>query len=89
VFATLDGSVVAGQSEPRLAPGCHRAEPAPVMLHAEAHACSALIAVGVDVLTVSRRLVHGTPAFTLSVWHLFDNTDAAAARAIEAAFAGA
>jgi integrase len=62
----------------------------PVMLHSLRHAhASALIAAGIDVLTISRRLGHGTPAFTLSVYgHLFSNTDAAAARAIDAAFGG-
>jgi hypothetical protein len=35
-------------------------------------------------LTISRRLGHGTPAFTLATYgHLFANTDAAAAQAIE------
>lgn len=59
----------------------------PVMFHALRHShASALIAAGVDVLTISRRLGHGTPAFTLTVYgHLFSNTDAAAARAIDAA----
>jgi integrase len=47
---------------------------------------SALIAAGVDPLTISRRLGHGTPAFTLATYgHLFAGTDAAAATAIEAA----
>jgi hypothetical protein len=41
---------------------------------------------GIDVVTVSRRLGHGSPAITLSVYaHLF-KTDQAAAAAIEAAF---
>jgi integrase len=46
---------------------------------------SALIAAGVDPLTISRRLGHGTPAFTLSVYgQIYAKTDAAAA-AIDAA----
>ena len=51
-----------------------------VGLHGLRHAhASALIAAGVDVLTISRRLGHATPAFTLAVYgHLFENTDAAA-----------
>lgn len=59
----------------------------PVMFHALRHShASALIAARVDVLTISRRLGHGSPAFTLTVYgHLFSNTDAAAAQAIEAA----
>jgi hypothetical protein len=45
-----------------------------------------LIAAGVDPLTISRRLGHGTPAFTLATYgHLFANTDAAAAAAIDIA----
>jgi integrase len=57
-----------------------------VGLHALRHShASALIAAGVDPLTISRRLGHGTPAFTLAVYgHIFANTDAAAARAIDA-----
>jgi integrase len=57
-----------------------------VGLHALRHShASALIAAGVDPLTISRRLGHGTPAFTLAVYgHIFANTDAAAAKAIDA-----
>ena len=64
------------------------AERARVVLNALRHShASALIAAGVDVLTISRRLGHGSPAFTLTVYgHLFSNTDAAAARAIDATF---
>jgi integrase len=48
---------------------------------------SALIAAGVDVLTISRRLGHGSPTVTLNVYgHLFSNTDDIAAQAIEGAF---
>jgi 2-methylisocitrate lyase-like PEP mutase family enzyme len=47
---------------------------------------SALIAAGVNIVTVSRRLGHGSPAITLTVYaHLFTNTDTTAATAIEAA----
>lgn len=58
-----------------------------VMFHALRHShASALLAAGVDVVTVSRRLGHGSPAITLGVYaHRFGSTDAAAARAIEAA----
>jgi integrase len=49
---------------------------------------STLIASGLDVLTISRRLGHGSPAITLSVYgHLF-KTDHRAAQGMEAAFAG-
>ncbi|MBV9859868.1 MAG: tyrosine-type recombinase/integrase [Alphaproteobacteria bacterium] len=62
-----------------------------IMFHALRHShASALIAARLDVVTVSRRLGHGSPAITLSVYaHAFAsaNTDATAARAIEAAMA--
>lgn len=58
-----------------------------VMFHALRHShASALIASGLDVLTISRRLGHGSPVVTLNTYaHLFEKTDAAAATAIEAA----
>jgi len=57
-----------------------------VMFHALRHShASALIASGLDVVTVSRRLGHGTPMVTLTVYaHLFEKTDLTAASAIEA-----
>lgn len=49
---------------------------------------SQLIAAGLDVLTVSRRIGHASPAITLDVYgHMFRNTDARAAEILEAAFA--
>jgi integrase len=56
-----------------------------IMFHALRHSHdSALIAAGLDVVAVSRRLGHGSAAITLSVYaHAFNKTDAAAARAIE------
>ena len=58
-----------------------------VMFHALRHShASALIAGGLDVLTVSRRLGHGSPVVTLTIYaHLFDKTDTKAATMIEAA----
>jgi integrase len=58
-----------------------------VMFHAMRHShASALIAAGLDVVTISRRLGHGSPAITLGVYaHVFGETDQAAARAIDAA----
>jgi integrase len=53
------------------------------------HACrhshaSALIAAGIDVVSVSRRLGHSSPVITLGTYaHLFRETDTAAAEAIE------
>ena len=53
------------------------------------HACrhshaSALIAAGIDVVSVSRRLGHSSPVITLGTYaHLFQSTDTRAAEAIE------
>ena len=57
-----------------------------VSFHALRHShASALIAAGVDVLTISRRLGHGSAAITLTVYgHLFSDTDDRAASAINA-----
>jgi integrase len=57
-----------------------------IMFHAMRHShASALIAAGLDVVTISRRLGHGSPAITLGVYaHVFGETDQAAARAIDA-----
>jgi integrase len=58
-----------------------------VTFHALRHShASALIAAGVDIVTVSKRLGHGSPAISLGVYaHLFNRTDDAAALAIERA----
>lgn len=58
-----------------------------VMFHALRHShVSALIAAGLDVVAVSRRIGHASPAVTLAVYaHLFQSKDDAAAAAIEAA----
>ena len=58
-----------------------------VSFHALRHThASALIAAGLDVVLISRRLGHGSPHVTLGVYgHLFKRDDTAAARAIEAA----
>jgi integrase len=60
-----------------------------VSLHSLRHThASSLIAAGVDVLTISRRLGHASPTITLGIYgHLFTNTDDRAARVIEALFA--
>lgn len=57
-------------------------------LHSLRHThASTLIASGMDVLTISRRLGHGSPAITLTVYgHLF-RTDDRAAAVMEAALA--
>ena len=60
-----------------------------VTLHALRHThVSSLIAAGVDILTISRRLGHASPTITLGVYgHLFSNTDDRAAQVMEAMFA--
>jgi integrase len=60
-----------------------------VTFHALRHThASSLIAAGVDVLTISRRLGHASPAITLTVYgHLFANTDDKAAQVMETLFA--
>jgi integrase len=60
-----------------------------VTLHAWRHThASQLIASGLDIVTVSRRLGHANPSITLTVYaHLFSNTDARAAEIVESAFA--
>jgi integrase len=62
-----------------------------VTLHSLRHThASHLIASGLDVLAISRRLGHGSPTITLGVYgHLFPNKDDRAADAIEATFAAA
>ena len=61
-----------------------------VKFHALPHShASALIHAGVDVVKVSRRLGHGSPAITLNVYaHLFSKTDHETANAIEATLGG-
>jgi integrase len=48
---------------------------------------SKLIASGLDVLTISRRIGHASPTITLSVYgHMFSNTDARAAEIMQSMF---
>ena len=62
-----------------------------VTLHAWRHThASQLILTGFDVLTISRRLGHGSPPITLNVYgHLFAGSDDRAAEGINAAFSKA
>jgi integrase len=62
-----------------------------VTLHSLRHThVSQLIASGLDVVTVSRRIGHSNPTVTLGVYsHLFGNTDERAAAAVETALAAA
>ena len=59
----------------------------PQTFHALRHThVSALIAANVDVVEISRRIGHSSPAVTLRIYaHLFKSTDTAAAAAIDAA----
>lgn len=59
-----------------------------VTFHALRHThASALIAAGLDPVSISRRLGHASPALTLSTYaHLFVNKDDEAAAAVDAAF---
>jgi integrase len=59
-----------------------------VTLHSLRHThASMLIASGMDVLTISRRLGHGSPTITLRVYgHLIHGADDRAAQIIDAAF---
>jgi integrase len=58
-----------------------------VHFHALRHThASALIAAGLDVVLIARRMGHASPTITLGVYaHLFKRDDREAARAIEAA----
>jgi integrase len=61
-----------------------------VPLHALRHThASQLIDAGVDIVTVSKRLGHASPAITLKIYaHLFRKDDGKAAAAINAALSG-
>jgi integrase len=58
-----------------------------VTFHAFRHThASALIAARLDILTISRRLGHGSPGITLNIYaHRFTNTDSGAAKAMDLA----
>jgi integrase len=88
IFARPDGSPMSPDNLSRDWRRAAKALGLPrVMFHALRHShASALIAGGLDVLTVSRRLGHGTPVVTLTTYaHLFEKTDSVAVKAIEAA----
>ena len=81
VFCNLDGSPISPNSFSVM---WGRAVPE-ATFHSLRHThASALIAAGKDVVTISRRLGHAKPTITLNVYgHLFANTDAECADAIE------
>ena len=91
VFARHDGSVYPLNSLTfDWARTVRRLKVPRVTLHALRHThVSQLIASGLDVVTVSRRIGHSNPTVTLGVYaHLFGNTDERAASVVEAALAG-
>ena len=61
-----------------------------ISLHAPRHTyASQLIDAGIDVVTISKRLGHGSPAITLKIYaHLFRKDDGKASAAINAALSG-
>jgi integrase len=61
-----------------------------ITFHALRHThASQLIAQGVDIVTISKRLGHANPGITLKVYaHLFATDDSKAAAAINSAFGG-
>jgi integrase len=88
VFSTPDGSLMSPDNLSRNWRRVTTSRKLPrVKFHALRHThASALIASGLDVLTISRRLGHASPAVTLAVYgHLFRNRDKEAADAIEVA----
>jgi integrase len=88
IFAMADGSPLKPNTLSRNWLRSTGAVGRPINLHSlRHHHASNLIAAGLDVLTVSRRLGHGSPTITLSVYgHLYPRADDRAAQAIEAMF---
>ena len=92
VLATLDGCWQSPNAITKSWPRAMAAVGVPgVTLHSLRHThASMLIASGMDVLTISRRLGHGSRTITLRVYgHLIHGTDDRAAQIMEAAFGGA
>jgi integrase len=91
VFGTIEGNPIAPDTFSRNWHRFVRARNLPtVSFHALRHThVSALIARGIDVLTISRRIGHANAAITLRVYgHLFEQNDSAAVTAIEQALRG-
>jgi integrase len=89
VFATSDGRHLSPNAITKAWPVAVAAIGMPaVTLHSLRHThASMLIAKGVDILTISRRLGHSSPTITLGVYgHLIHGTDDRAAAIMEAAF---
>jgi integrase len=89
VFATWDGSTRSPNALTKEWSLAMKAAGLKATFHSLRHThASTLIASGLDVLTISRRLGHGSPAITLGVYgHLFKPDDRAAA-IMESVFTG-
>jgi integrase len=88
VFGTVDGAPFDPDGVSKAVKRAAKAAGLPgVTLHSFRHThASQLIAAGVDVLTISRRLGHGSPTITLAVYgHLMHDSDDRSAAIIEAA----
>jgi integrase len=90
VFAAWDGSLEVPQRITHSFVRATKALGIICTLHSLRHAhVSQLIAAGLDILTISRRIGHANPSVTLNVYgHMFGNTDAKAAEIMETALAG-
>jgi len=91
VFSTIDGEPMSPNGLSRDWGDFVRAQGLPlVSFHGLRHShVSALIASGVDPLTISRRIGHANVSTTTNVYgHLFKQTDTMAAKAIEAVLKG-
>ena len=91
VFSTIDGEPMSPNGLSRDWGNFVRAQGLPlVSFHGLRHShVSALIASGVDPLTISRRIGHANVSTTTNVYgHLFKQTDTTAATAIEAVLKG-
>ena len=87
VFSTIDGGPISPNGLSRDWGDFVRAQGLPsVTFHGLRHShVSALIASGIDPLTISRRIGHANVSTTTNVYgHLFKQTDTMAAKAIEA-----
>ena len=88
VFARWDGSTRAPHGVSRKFAEAMKSLGIDCTLHGLRHThVSQLIAAGLDVLTISRRIGHASPAITLNVYaHVFKDSDVRAAEIMEAAF---
>jgi integrase len=88
VFANLDGQCLSPNAITKAWPVALAAvDMPPVTFHSLRHThASMLIASGVDILTISRRLGHSSPTITLGVYgHLVHGTDDRAAAVMDMA----